>query len=162
MFRLPNMLPAQNFFKQCFISTHPQCCFTFSWIDLQMLLRCCLIHVSITILRQFLRFLYLCLCLRLFLPYLLWSIFHAHFHYNQPQNVFKTETLVFFSYNENVFYYFGWKRGSRKRIVSKWQNFSLRVLLIWNRQFHLCQSFPPEIHFCYLGNSSKLKSTNSK
>ena len=36
-----------------FFSTYPQCCFTFSWIELQMLLRCCLIHITIIILRQF-------------------------------------------------------------------------------------------------------------
>ena len=30
----------------------------FSWIDLQMLLRCCLIHISMIMLRQFLRLLY--------------------------------------------------------------------------------------------------------
>ena len=40
------------FHKQRFFSTKPQCCFTFSWIELQMLLRCCLIHQSIIILRH--------------------------------------------------------------------------------------------------------------
>ena len=36
-----------------FFSTQPRCCLTFSWIELQMLLRCCLIHISINILRHF-------------------------------------------------------------------------------------------------------------
>ena len=37
------------FYKQRFFSTHTQCCSTFSWIELQMLLRCCLIHITIII-----------------------------------------------------------------------------------------------------------------
>ena len=40
------------FYKQRFFSTQPQCCLNFSWIELQVLLRCCLIH-SISILRHF-------------------------------------------------------------------------------------------------------------
>ena len=57
---------------QRFISTQPQCCLTFSWIDLQMLLRCCLIHVSIILLRKILHLLYLppWLNLGLFMSYL--------------------------------------------------------------------------------------------
>ena len=53
--------PTTRFFhKQRFFSTQPQCCSTFLWIELQMLLRCCLIHISIIILRHFLYLLYLC------------------------------------------------------------------------------------------------------
>ena len=37
--------------SKAFFSTQPQCCFTFSWIEFQMLLRCCLIHKSIIMLR---------------------------------------------------------------------------------------------------------------
>ena len=48
------------FHMQRFFSTQPQCCSTFLWIELQMLLRCCLIHISIIILRHFLYLLYLC------------------------------------------------------------------------------------------------------
>ena len=60
------------FYKQRFFSTQSQCCFTFSWIQLQMLLSCCLIHKSIIILRHFLYLLSLCPCLKLslFLSYL--------------------------------------------------------------------------------------------
>ena len=59
------------FNKQRFVSTQPQCCLTFPWIKLQMLLRCYLIHVTIIILRH----LYLvysspCLGLGLFNSYL--------------------------------------------------------------------------------------------
>ena len=46
------------FYKQRFFSTHPQCCLIFSWIELQMLLRCCLIHLSIIIPRHFFYLLY--------------------------------------------------------------------------------------------------------
>ena len=53
------------FYKQRFFSTQPQCCLTFLWIELQMLLRCCLIQTSIIILRNFLYLPYLCLCLDL-------------------------------------------------------------------------------------------------
>ena len=57
------------FFKQRFFSTQPQCCLTFSWTELQILLRCCLLHnISIIILRHFLYL--LCLGLGLFVSYL--------------------------------------------------------------------------------------------
>ena len=70
-------LATRFFYKQRFFSTQPQCCLTFSWIELQMLLRCCLIHISIIILRRFIYLLYLCPCLHLglFMPYLRESIF---------------------------------------------------------------------------------------
>ena len=48
------------FKKQRFFSTQSQCCLTFSLIELQLLLRCCLMHISIIILRRFLYL--LCLC----------------------------------------------------------------------------------------------------
>ena len=58
-------------YKKRFFSNQPQCCFTFTWIELQMLLRSCLIHINI-ITRQFLYYLYLCPCLDLglFMSYL--------------------------------------------------------------------------------------------
>ena len=60
------------FYKQRFLSTQPQCCLTFSWIELQILLRCCLIHIIIIILRHLLYWLCLCpsLDLALFMSYL--------------------------------------------------------------------------------------------
>ena len=51
------------FYNQRYFSTQPQCCLTFSWIELQMLLRCCLIHITIIILRHILYSVYLCPCL---------------------------------------------------------------------------------------------------
>ena len=74
---------------------------TFSWIKLQMLLRCCLIHVSIVIMRHFLYLLYLCPCLSMSRPRsfpiaFMWSIFHfhLHFHYNLSYNLMNTDALV--------------------------------------------------------------------
>ena len=60
------------FYKQRFFSTQPQWCLFFSWIELQILLRCCLIHISIIIVRHFSHVLYLCSCLDLglFISYL--------------------------------------------------------------------------------------------
>ena len=44
----------------------------FSWIELLMLLRCCLLHIGIIMLRHFLYLIYLCPCLELgrFMSYL--------------------------------------------------------------------------------------------
>ena len=58
MISLPNSRKYENllqfntthfFYKQCFFSTHPQCCLVFSLTELQMLLRWCLIHITIII-----------------------------------------------------------------------------------------------------------------
>ena len=60
------------FYKQRFFSTQPPCCLNFSWIEPQMLLRCCLVHISIIIMIHFLYFLYFypCVDLDLFMSYL--------------------------------------------------------------------------------------------
>ena len=55
------------YYKQSFFSTQPQCCLTFSWIQLHMMLRYCLLHGTIIILRQILNLVYLCPCIYLFL-----------------------------------------------------------------------------------------------
>ena len=44
------------FYKQRFSSTQPQCCLTFLWIELQLLLSCCLTYKNNIILRHFLYF----------------------------------------------------------------------------------------------------------
>ena len=66
------MMLTHFFYKQRFFSTQPQCCLIFSWIEFQMLLWCCLIHISIIITRQFVYVLDFCPCLKpsLFMPYL--------------------------------------------------------------------------------------------
>ena len=46
-------LAIHAFFYEYFFLTQPQCCLTFSWIELQILRRCCLIHTSIIILKHF-------------------------------------------------------------------------------------------------------------
>ena len=60
------------FYKQRYFSTQPQCCLTFSWIELQMSLKCCLIRITIIILWHILHLVYLgsCLDLGLFMSYL--------------------------------------------------------------------------------------------
>ena len=53
------------FYKQRFFSIQPHCCLTFSSIELEMLLKCCLMHVGIIMLRSVLCLLDLCPCLGL-------------------------------------------------------------------------------------------------
>ena len=48
------------FYKQHLFLIQPQCCLPFSWTEFQMLLRCCLVHISIIILGRFIYLLYLC------------------------------------------------------------------------------------------------------
>ena len=55
------------FLQETLFSTQPQCSLTFSLIELQMLLRCCFIHITIIILRRILYLIYLCPCLGLVL-----------------------------------------------------------------------------------------------
>ena len=59
-------------YKERFFATQAQCCLTFSWIKLQMLLRCCLIHIPIIVMRHILYLFYFCPCLgrSLFMSYL--------------------------------------------------------------------------------------------
>ena len=66
------LLCTRFFYKQHFFSTQLQCLLAFSWIELQTLLRCCLIHSSIIILRNILYLVYSCPCLGLglFMSYL--------------------------------------------------------------------------------------------
>ena len=60
------------FISNAFFSTQHPCCLTILWIELQMLLRCCLIHITIIILRQNLQLVFSCPCLALglFISYL--------------------------------------------------------------------------------------------
>ena len=53
------------FYKQRVFSTQSHCCLAFSWIERQVLLRGCLIHMRIIILRDFSYLLCLCPCLDL-------------------------------------------------------------------------------------------------
>ena len=69
------------FYKQRFFSTHPQWCLDLSWIDLQMLLRCCLIHITIIMHFIFSIFESMYRPRSIYVVYM-WSIFHfpPHFH----------------------------------------------------------------------------------
>ena len=64
------------FYKQHYVSTQPQCCLTFSWIELQILLRYCLIkkdlHTETFFTSAVFDLLYSCPCLDLglFMSYL--------------------------------------------------------------------------------------------
>ena len=85
-------------YKQHFFSTQPQCCLTF-WSELQMLLRCCLIHTTNFMLSHilFLVYLFLCLDLGLFMLYLcdLFFIFSLIFSVINHITSFK-QTYLFF------------------------------------------------------------------
>ena len=100
------------FYKQRFFSIQPKCCVTFSWIDLQMLLRCCLIHVSMIILRHVLYLLFSCPCLDLglFMSYLCDLFFFFIFIFviiNRIISWIQTH-LFFFLFIEYVLLLFGW------------------------------------------------------
>ena len=70
------ILNTRFFYKERVFSIQTQCCLTFSWIKLQILLRSSLIHIAIIILRHFLYLLYLCPCLNLqpFTKYLILTL----------------------------------------------------------------------------------------
>ena len=53
------------FYEQRFFSTQPPRCLILSWIELQMSLKCCLIHITIIIMRNIIYLLYLRPCLHL-------------------------------------------------------------------------------------------------
>ena len=103
----------------------------FSWIELQMLLRCCLIHILTTIILQqilYLVYLYLSLGLDLLMSYLfdLFFIFSLLFVViNHIVSLKKTN--LFSAYISPII--FGWWRECRKQIIFKEQKISLWVLL---------------------------------
>ena len=78
------------FYKQRFFSTQAQCCLTFSWIQLHMLLWCCLLHITIITLRNILYLVYLCLCLCLilFMSYLCDQFFIFSLIFRPEYNIF--------------------------------------------------------------------------
>ena len=94
------------FINNVFFSTQPQCCLTFSWIELQMLLRCCLIHIRISILRLILYLSIIVPMSRLKFVYVVsfLSIFHFHlyFHHDYSYSLMNTDIqvllLIFFEY----------------------------------------------------------------
>ena len=89
---------------------------TFSWIELHMLLRCCLIHLSITILRDFLYLLYLYLFidLSLYMSYL-WALFFILIFIFIMINRMNTDILVLLLIFQNLSCYF-WMITSMKKV----------------------------------------------
>ena len=85
--------------EQRVFPTQPQCCLNFSWIELHMLLRCCLIYITIIIQRHILYLVYLCpfLGLGLFMLYLydLFFIFSLIFIAINHKTSFKQMYLFF-------------------------------------------------------------------
>ena len=92
-------------------STKPQCCWTFSWIELQMLFRCCLIHITIIILRQNLYLIYLCLylCLGLYMSHVcnLFFIFSLTFIVINHITSLKQTHLFFIHFVECLLLFLG-------------------------------------------------------
>ena len=119
------------FYKQCFFSSQPQCCSTFSWIELQMLLRCYLTHISILILSLTLYLLYLrpCLGLGLFMSYV--SIYVSF------SVSFSLSLIIWLHLNRSICFLYMFQNRNRKSSASGccltfvlyFANFSLALLL---------------------------------
>ena len=99
------------FYTQRFFSTQPQCCWTFWWIELQILLKSCLIHISIIILSHFLYLLYMCPCLDvgLFMSYLCDLCFFFLFIFIMTNRIiWWIQTLVRLLNFWSMYVFFGW------------------------------------------------------
>ena len=128
------------FYKRNFFPTQPQRCLNFSRLKLQIFLRCCLIHITIIILRDlwfsffFFFFIFNWFAIIHFYKQqqigtlfiftksrFRWSIihFHLHFHYDKSYNVMNTDTIVFEYFLLSFEWYCGWYRGWRVRLISK-------------------------------------------
>ena len=94
----------------------PQCCLTFSWIELQMLLRCCLIRISIIVLRHFWYSLYLCPCLDqgLFMSYLCDPCDFIH-----PAQVSRWDVPRWLPRSINLLKLFPWSQTMPSRPINK-------------------------------------------
>ena len=92
---------------QRFFSTQLRCCLFFSWIELQMLLICCLIRLRMIKLRHYLYLLYLFpgLDLGLFMSYLCDLIFNFFFILIMI-NRMNTDTLVVLLIFQKMSYHF--------------------------------------------------------
>ena len=106
------------FHKQRFFLSQAQCCLTFSWIELQMLLRSCLIvtHFAFSI------FVSMSMSRSIFILSI-WSTFHFQpdFLCNQPQSILlKQRYICFCTFFWNTSYYF-WK----VTLMNKANNFQI-------------------------------------
>ena len=113
------------FCKQRFFSTQPQCCLTFSWTELQMLLRCCLMHKNIIMLIHFLHLLYLCPCLDLGLVMIYFSFLSLF----PLWLVLWIQTHLFFCLQFKICpNIFRWEGEWKMWLIFQYQKFSFRVL----------------------------------
>ena len=104
------------FYKQHSLSTQSQCFLTFPWIELQMLLRCCLICIHL-----------LYLGLRLFMSYLSDLFFIFIFMFIMINRIILwIQTHLFPCLCPIAFGLSSWWK---MWTIFKWQKFSLRVLL---------------------------------
>ena len=96
-------------YKQRFFSTQSRCCLTSLWIEFQMLLRCCLIHITIIILRYISYLVYFCPYLGLYVVFL-WSKFHfqPNFFVINHITLLKQAHLFFVHFLEYILEYFIW------------------------------------------------------
>ena len=108
--QIRNWLRSTRFFKSnSFFSTQPQCCLTFSWIEL----RYWLIHISIIIPRHFFQLVYLYSCLDVcILMYGLLCDFSISYWFLQTCFFFR----LFFKIRAIIF---GWYHGWRIWIIFK-------------------------------------------
>ena len=99
----------------------------FSWIGLQMLLRCCLIHISVIMLRHFLYLLYLCPCLDLglFMSYICDLFFIVIFIFIMINCISQEYRDTYsFDYFYDVSYYFWtiWTKNANNFQIAKVQS----------------------------------------
>ena len=84
------------FYRQRFFSTQPQCCLAFSWIEIQMLLRSCLIDIAIIILRHILYLVFMSMPRpRSIHVVYMRSIFHFQSHFHCHYSSFNQTCLLF-------------------------------------------------------------------
>ena len=100
------------FISNTFFSIQSQCCLTFSWTELQMLLSCCLTHKHHHIETLFIFTIFVSMSnLGLFRSIYLWSIihFHLHYHYDYSHRIMSgIQIQLFFCLFFRI-----WQRGWR-------------------------------------------------
>ena len=175
------LLVTRFFYKQRSFSTLPQYCLTFSWFELQMLLRCYLIRIRIIIMRHYAEILFILHFFSMSRPrtmYIVsvWSIFHfhLHFHYYQSCIISWIQTYLFFCLYFRISYHFWiitWVKNANNLQITKasgcclafawfFANFSLawltKVLLI--KKACICSNkFPMCINILHVIVLNKLK-----
>ena len=100
-----------------------QCCLTFSWIELEMLLRCCLMYTTIFMLRHILYVVYLWPYLGLgqFMSFLCYLFFIFSLISSIINHItwLKQTHLIFVHFLKCLLLFFRWWRKRRKQIIFK-------------------------------------------